>query len=175
MRERIVAAAKSILVRDGLTGWTVDAVAREAGCAKGLIHYHHQSKSSLLARLAASLRADRVGRRLEAFDRLGAPSLDALWMVLQGEAASGEAAAWLALVALADPLVRAELPPRSAELQALAESVGAALDLPRVSLGTIRIALAAMDGIQVPLLLGEAPEAVREAYDRIWLAALATD
>jgi hypothetical protein len=32
--------------------------------------------------------------------------------------------------------------------------------------------LAALDGLQLPLVLGEDAEPVREAFDRIWLTAL---
>jgi AcrR family transcriptional regulator len=172
MRARIVEAAKSILVRKGLTGWTVDAVAREAGCAKGLIHYHHRSKAALLAAAATSLRSDRIARRAAAFERRGTRALDALWTVLAAEVASGECSAWLGLVTTRDREVRAALRPSADELEHLAAAVEGALEVAHLSPATVRVLLAALDGMQVPLLLGDPPETVREAYDRFWLAAL---
>lgn len=172
MRAKIVEAANSVLVRDGLTGWTVDAVAREAGCAKGLVHYHHHSKAALLAAAAAALRRQRIARRLDAFTHSGAPALDRLWAVLLEEAASGECAAWLGLATLPDSGVRAALRTTDEELGELAVAVEAALDLPQVRADTVRILFAALDGMQLPLLLGDPSEPVREAYDRFWLATL---
>ena len=48
MKLRIVEASERVLIEQGLEGWTVEGVAREAGCAKGLVHYHHRTKGALL-------------------------------------------------------------------------------------------------------------------------------
>ena len=171
-QQRIVEAAKSTLLREGLAGWTVERVAREAGCAKGLVHYHFHSKWELLALVASNLRRERIERRAEAFRRQGTAGLDALWAVLLAEVESGECAAWLGLVTLADPLVRDALPPTGDDLRKLAAQVSASLDVSGPSLEAMRVVVASLDGMQIPLLLGDSPTVVREMYDRFWLAVL---
>ena len=53
-----------VLARDGYAGATVAAVAREAGLAQGLVHYHFASKSELLAAAIAQL-SERLAQRVE--------------------------------------------------------------------------------------------------------------
>ena len=45
---KILVAAKKVLVRDGLEGLTLDAIAREAGVNKAATHYHFGSKAGLI-------------------------------------------------------------------------------------------------------------------------------
>ena len=66
LKEQISGAALDVLIRDGLEKWTVSAVADQAGCAKGLVHYHHKTKEQLLGTAADQL------ARATAEDRLGA-------------------------------------------------------------------------------------------------------
>src|SRR5262245_43030941 len=49
----ILEAVLSLLARDGISGVSMRAVAREAGVALGLVHYYFEDKTSLIA---ASLR-----------------------------------------------------------------------------------------------------------------------
>jgi AcrR family transcriptional regulator len=105
MKSEILGAAKSVLVKRGLTAWTIEDVAREAQCAKGLVNYHYKTKANLLAQVGESLREDRIGRRLAALENEGATALDALWNTLTAEVRSGELAAWLSLSALPDQAV----------------------------------------------------------------------
>ena len=53
LKDKIVAGAAKVLVREGMQNWSVDRVAAEVGCGKGLIAYHHGTKQSLLAAVAA--------------------------------------------------------------------------------------------------------------------------
>jgi AcrR family transcriptional regulator len=171
-QQRIVEAAQVTLVREGLTGWTMDRVAREAGCAKGLVHYHFRTKVELLAVVAASLRRQRAQRRIEAFAVAGADALDALWQVLIREVKSGEAAAWLALATVPDRTVRDALLAAPDELDRLGIAAAASLETPYLPAPALLTLLAALDGLQFPLILGAAAEPVREAFDRLWLTAL---
>ena len=66
LKKQISDALLEVLVRDGLEHWTVSAVADQAGCAKGLVHYHHNTKEQLLGTVADQLAKTR------AEDRLGA-------------------------------------------------------------------------------------------------------
>lgn len=171
-QQRIIDAAKAILIRDGLAGWTVERVAREASCAKGLVHYHFETKWQLLGLVAAALRKERMGRRAGAFARSGTDALDALWEVLTAETASGECAAWFALATVQDRTVRDALPATGDDLRRVAAAMATALALPEPSIPHLRVVLATLDGMQLPLLLGDDREAVREVYDRYWLATL---
>ncbi|HEU4829524.1 MAG TPA: TetR family transcriptional regulator [Gemmatimonadales bacterium] len=171
-QQRIIDAAKAILIRDGLAGWTVERVAREAGCAKGLVHYHFETKWQVLALVAAALRKERMARRAGAFGRSGADALDALWEVLTAETASGECAAWFALATVQDRTVHDALPATGDDLRRVAAAMATALSLPELPITRLRVVLSTLDGMQLPLLLGDDSEAVREVYDRYWLATL---
>ena len=89
-RKAILDAAASLLVANGLAGTSVDAVAQQAGIAKGTVYLYFASRSDLLAALRSRYTqglADRAGSILEhadpadpgsvtgAFDRLAAELL----------------------------------------------------------------------------------------------------
>ncbi|MEO8200039.1 MAG: TetR family transcriptional regulator, partial [Gemmatimonadota bacterium] len=82
MKRAILSAAKLILIRKGLAAWTIEDVALEANCAKGLVNYHYKTKTRLLAQVAESLVDDRFERRVTALRNEGAAALDSLWHVL---------------------------------------------------------------------------------------------
>ncbi|MDX2176851.1 MAG: TetR/AcrR family transcriptional regulator [Candidatus Sumerlaeia bacterium] len=48
-RERILEASLAVVRRDGPAGFTMDAIAREAGLSKGGLFHHFASKEALLA------------------------------------------------------------------------------------------------------------------------------
>lgn len=169
MKDSIVAAATRVLLRDGLQSWSVDRVAVEAGCAKGLVHYHHRTKRELLGRVGESLSRARQARRLEALSGSGADALDRLWLALVREVRSGEWAAWAAIAA--EPGLPGPLAPPG-DLPALAEAISRALDLPTLRGEDARLAAAALDGFQLALHLGAPEAATREAYHQLWLALL---
>lgn len=169
MKDKLIGAASRVLVREGLAGWSVDLVAAEAGCAKGLVHYHHGSKKALLAAVAARLNHERQSRRLEALSGTGAAALDRLWSCLEEEVRKGQWAAWAALVA--EPAI--EAPAGAAgELAAIGAAVARALELPGLKPEDTRLAVSALDGFQVALARGAPRDAVVEGYHRLWLALL---
>ena len=47
-RKAILDATEALLMLRGAHTLTIDAVAREARCAKGLVHYHFRTKGQLL-------------------------------------------------------------------------------------------------------------------------------
>jgi AcrR family transcriptional regulator len=158
-----------VLLRDGFQKWSVDRVAAEAGCAKGLVPYHHGSKQRLLATVAANLHRTRRERRLTALEGTGAAALDRLWLTLIEEVRRGEWAAWMALAT--EPGIPS--PERLPEdLAALAGAIGKTLELPALRPEEARLAEAALDGFQLALHQGTGEEAVHEAYHRLWLALL---
>jgi AcrR family transcriptional regulator len=70
-REDILAAARAVLLRDGIAAVTLDAVAREAGMSKTGLYYYFASKEALVFELVfAVLRSqgERVRDAVEAVD-----------------------------------------------------------------------------------------------------------
>ena len=169
LKDEIVAAASRVLRRQGLGGWSVDLVAAEAGCAKGLVAYHHGTKRALLGAVGRELWRARQAQRLAALSGSGAAALDALWLVLTAAVREGGSVAFAALSA--EPGI--ETPPDSAEeLAALGAAIARALDLPEFPPAEARLAAAALDGFELALLRGASEESVHEAYHRLWLSFL---
>ncbi len=66
--EKIIAAAKTLIAREGINALTMEAVAEAAGISKGGVLHHFRSKEALLAEL--------VSRELEADRRDSAREMD---------------------------------------------------------------------------------------------------
>jgi AcrR family transcriptional regulator len=64
-RDRILASAVQVAIRDGVSAMTLEAVAREAGVSKGGLLYHFSSKDELIAAMLEH-HAARIQRTLEA-------------------------------------------------------------------------------------------------------------
>jgi len=169
LKDQIAESAARVLLHHGLQGWSIDRVAAEAGCAKGLVAYHHGSKRALLATVASNLRHARQAERFAALRESGAAALDGLWRVLADEVRSGR---WAAAHALA---VEPDIPTPPDDLPALAafgSAIGTALEVPTLLPDEVRLASSAFDGFQSALHAGAPEEGVREAYHRLWLALL---
>lgn len=169
MKILIAKAAAAVLLRDGFQQWSIDRVAAEAGCAKGLVPYHHGTKKKLLATVALDLDRARLDRRMAALAGSGSNALDRLWDVLAGEVTNGEWAAWTALVAAPDIACPR---PSAADLAAFGAAAGRALGVPPLKPDEAVLASAALDGFQQALHLGTPSDAVHEAFHRLWLAFL---
>ena len=59
-REAILRAADWVVVEEGVSGMTLEAVAREAGVSKGGLLYHFPSKEALIGGM--------IGRLIEGFE-----------------------------------------------------------------------------------------------------------
>jgi len=102
-RKLILDAAETVLQQRGAHAMTMDAVARTAKCAKGLVHYHFQTKKQLLVETVVQIADAREALWIEAFDTPNPQdAIDLTWEVVKGEANSGTLKAWTSLVALAD-------------------------------------------------------------------------
>lgn len=168
MRENILAAARVVLIRGDLTGWTMAEVAREAGCAKGLVHYHFKTKATLLRDVAATMKESRTEARIGALSGEGTAALDSLWAVLKRETASGEFRTWLGLLALDQKELREILQQHAGP--GLGKAAAEALALPVVPPDGFLEAI--LDGFQIALLGSADPAGLRDAYDRFWLGLL---
>jgi len=186
LKDQVLQAALTVLRRSGLDRWTTAAVAREAGCAKGLVHYHYHDKETLLAAAARALTSERSEARLAAFAATGTAALDALWRALSEEVASGGSAARLGLAGHSSAVVRRGTRPAEDYFARLDRAVAASLDLaspspspspsaspspaptPAPPAGLMRAVDATLDGLELALLRGDAEDAVHEAFHRIW-------
>ena len=172
MKSKILATAIQVLSRQGLSAWTVERVAHDTGCAKGLVHYHFRNKSELLTQVAAAIGERQQSRRVGALRATGASSLDLLWEVLVEEVRSGEFGAWIALVAHPDLSVRAALRLPTNEVALLGAAAIEALDLEASPAEVGRLIVAGLHGFQLSLLRGEEAESAHEAYHRFWLGVI---
>ncbi|HKV75198.1 MAG TPA: helix-turn-helix domain-containing protein [Gemmatimonadales bacterium] len=172
MKIQIADAAAQLLIEHGLDDWTLDRVAARARCAKGLVLYHHRNRAALLAQVAGVLRRRRADRRLKALSHSGPDAIDALWRLIEEEVASGEATAWLALLALREPDVLEATGRVSAEEAALGPLLAKALELEGEAEALVASTVAALDGFAIALLRRTPRAVVREAYHRFWLGLL---
>lgn len=105
-RAEIVAAMLPVLARHGYEKATIQAIAREAGIAPGLIHYHFENKREILVSLLYSIAEfaqarfqQKVGDATDPIERLRAyfearlglnegasPSVVAAWVMIGAEA-----------------------------------------------------------------------------------------
>lgn len=170
MKSAILAAARTVLIREGFDAWTIEAVAREAGCAKGLVNYHFRSKTLLLAEVARALREDRLRTRLAPLHHRGTEALDALWRAIEEEVATGVFGAWIALLSRREREIVAalRLPPDSEA--ALGRAATAALEAPHPVSGALLESI--LSGFQLGLYRGQAAAVLREAYHRFWISLL---
>lgn len=169
LKDTIVSGAAAVLVREGLQNWSVDRVAAEVGCAKGLVAYHHGSKKSLLAAVGLLLSRRRLAGRLAALQGSGADALDRLWQSLVGEVRTGEWAAWAALTAEPGIDTRGD---SAADVAALSSAISRVLEVPPFRPEEVHLITAALDGFQVALHAGAPEDGIREAYHRLWLSLL---
>jgi len=171
MYDAILDASTTILLKSGLEGWTVDAVATSAGCAKGLVNYHFGSKDTLLAMVRERLEFARRETRLSALAKAeGTAALDSLWDLLAREVTSGSFGAWLDLIRHFGPATKAG---RQADEERLAAAAARSLGVAEADLVPESPLIGpALDGFQLRLLQGEPEANVREGYDRLWLGVL---
>ncbi len=178
-RELILESAESFIRENGAGTLTVEAIAKEAGCAKGLIHYHFKTKNGVIQAAAERLAETRKRRWTEAFT---APTpreaIDRSWKVLTDESKDGTLRAWFSLVgsklALTEPTVKHvddvfSAGIRDASLEMLHNS-GLALLVPANEVGWYLGSV--IHGMGVHLLCGTDPAELEGAYAAAWVGLL---
>ena len=176
-RTRIVDAAVRCLVRDGVTGATMAAIAIEGGVSKALLHYHYSDRARLMAEVANQLGERIIGRERAAMDGVqGSGAVDALWNWLETELARGELRALLDLALQQEPEVRvasgaaarARAHAAARTVEHLFAGLGLTPRMPSALLGGASLAF--IDG----LAIGVASPArdPRASFDLFWLALL---
>lgn len=89
-RSRILAATVEAMGSASAKGLTIEAVARRAGCAKGLVNYHFKTKAALFSAAAERLWDDRVTAWQAALERKDpTQAINAGWGLVGKEARSG--------------------------------------------------------------------------------------
>lgn len=108
MRMRIVEAGIQCVVREGVQGASMSAIAAGADVSKALLHYHFADRAQLLAGIVTTL-----GKRLVARAALKegetASTVDLLWRWLHAELCRGELHALLELRTIRSTPVRQAL------------------------------------------------------------------
>ena len=164
-RDAILDASVAILAARGLKAWTLDEVAREARCAKGLVVYHHGSKTNLLRQSAATIEADIGQARLAGLDQ--PDPLDGLWQSVLGGIASGRFRARTALRAAAFGTQAADH-----RGEPIRRAAAVALDIPFEALAAETALRAMLDGLSLQLLDGVPEESVKASYDQLWVTMI---
>ena len=178
-RDAILDAALALLRDRRGTDITTDEVARKAGCAKGLVHYHFKTKDQLLAAAAEHLWRRRTSSWTAALGSVTPKAaIRAAWETLLAEASGGEAAACAALGLRANELVVRSV---SAGRVAFAREIGAALErllwqlrlepsVPVPELGALFVAV--VEGIGLQLGSGAAADDMEQAWSAFWAGLL---
>ena len=148
-RRRILESATRLLRTRGIDAFAIEAVARGAGVAKGLVIYHFGSRAELLRECGVAVQLDREGRLRQArASDPGVRGIDACWEELRRQTTDGTTRAWLGLLAAG-----AAPPPAEPDIDALSSA-------------------SVLDGCAVALAAGVPEASVRDAHDALWLALL---
>lgn len=161
IRERLVATATTLFLRDGFAATSLDTIANEAGYSKGAVYSNFRNKDDLCLAVLDRIHAEQAGRiveamsgarnveeRLTAFERWAEANIgDEAWTSLEVE---------FAFSAGRDPRVRAELAERSKVVSGLlsglvganATEFGIALPMPAQDVAIALLSLGIGLGVQ---------------------------
>ncbi|MSR06198.1 MAG: TetR/AcrR family transcriptional regulator [Gemmatimonadetes bacterium] len=178
-RDRVLTTAARHLKRAGISGFTLDEIAEEAGCAKGLITYHFGSKDELIH---AATEEILRGNETQWLTTLRADSFETAvrqtWQTLLAEVRDGYWRAWLSLAVSRDKvivqLVSNHAAGLSEKLQAGIESQFRTMGLePTVTVAELGQFLAVgLQGLGLQLATGVKPELLEGAHSALWVAVL---
>jgi len=179
-RARILECAEGLIRQYGADAVTVDAVAKTADSAKGLVHYHFKTKQGLLGAVAERIAAARRARWQSAFE---APTADEAisrtWSLLAEESDTGTFKAWYSLIYADDRLpdglarrIRQEFGEglRAALTRLLRAKLGLAATVPEEELGCLLEAV--VGGTGMLLACGAEVHRLEGAYAAAWLGIL---
>ena len=176
-RIRIVDATIRCLVREGVAGATMAAIAAEGGVSKALLHYHYSDRARLMAGVVSQLGRRIIGRERTAMDAAhGSGAVDALWEWLEEELARGELRALLELALQPEQAIRtasdavafARGRAATQTVEQLFAGLGLTPRMPAALLGGASMAF--VDGLAVGGTTGEREP--RVSFDLFWLALL---
>jgi AcrR family transcriptional regulator len=175
-RSRIVRAGIRCVVRDGMAGASMAAIASEADVSKALLHYHFSDRAQLLAEMTTLLGRRLITREQSALEyNETVTPVERLWQLISAELDRGELRALLALATVHDKAVRDAMDEvstaRRTSSAATVDELFAQLGLtPRVSTTLIAGAsVALVDGLALDR---ESGRDSRVSFDVFWLAML---
>ncbi len=177
-RRSILDAAILELREKGAGAATVEAVAKRAGCAKGLVLYHFKTKQDLFEAAAVALANTRTSKWTAAFEGTATEAIDQTWDVLTAESANGVTMAWASLLSptgqISDQAVKNLTESFASALGeagfALFGRLGAEPRVSKEELGWLLSSI--VTGIETSLLAGADMDAVDGAYTAAWLGVL---
>ncbi len=178
-RSSILEATESLLRRQGAGAITVDSVARAAGCAKGLVHYHFGTKANLLKQALLSLSGAREARWIAAMSATTPEdAIDETWSLIIEEARNGTLRALASLAITNDPVIDRVVRAGIREFgEGLTHALAAMLDraeltptIPAEQIGWMIAAV--VQGTSQHLVAGAEPEILENAYAAAWLGVL---
>jgi AcrR family transcriptional regulator len=158
----------------------VEAVAKTAGSAKGLVHYHFKTKLGLLGAVLDRVAKTRTREWLVALEP-GAPqsAVERSWNLLTEESTSGAVLAWHTLLQSGDVFTDRSV---KSVVNEFSQSLGDALvrllkedmrlvpTVPSDEIGWLMTAV--IDGIGLQLLAGASESELQGAYAAAWLGIL---
>lgn len=178
-RLAILGAAERLLRRRGATETTIEAVAKEARCAKGLVHYHFKTKPALLGAVAEQLGVAREAAWVAAF-RAPSPqaAIQQTWELISREARDGTIRGWTSLFAEQNSLTGQTVRRRvetfagalSGAVGRLLQDLGLRPTIPVREVGWLLAGVVHGTGIQ--LEAGANPTELQGAYSAAWLGLL---
>lgn len=166
MRANILEASIALLAEGGFSGWSIERVARRAGCAKGLVIHYYGTRPELLAVSGREIGRRRQEDRLSALRWDGTVALDRLWAVLVDHSRNGLTRA--AILLAAHGFVTVDDGDGPALHKAVLESLGISADsfADQISLWAM------LEGIELQLIRGVGSTRARSSYDRLWASLI---
>ena len=178
-RDRVLSVTIRHAKRGGLSAITLDAVADETGCAKGLVTYHFGSKDALIHSATEEiLRAHEAQWKQALHADSFETAIRQTWQTLLAEVRDGYWRAWLSLVTSKDrvivQLVSNHITRFTEALRSATESQIRTMGLePTVSLSELGNFLAAgISGMGLHLATGAKPDILEGAHSAMWVAVL---
>ncbi len=179
-RSKILECAEELVRNKGANVLTVDGVAKAAGSAKGLVHYHFKTKKGLLSAVSERLSESRADHWSHAFEAESpSQAVHQSWKLLTEESNNGTLRGWLTLFGtkelLADQSInnasrRFSKSVGTALVRMLDEGMGLSPTVRAEEVGRLMVAI--IDGIGLQLLGGGDPDALEGAYAAAWLGLL---
>ena len=178
-KRSIIEGATAELCEKGAATATVEAVAKRAECAKGLVLYHFKTKQGLFESAGAAIAVTRATHWAMAFEGGSPPdTIDKTWSLLTTESTNGTTLAWSSLLSpigqISDHAVKQLAGDFARVLGEAGMGLFASLGTePRVNEDELGWLLASIvTGVEAALLTGADPGVVGGAYTAAWLGVL---
>lgn len=177
-RTRILNAMAELLRREGADRLTNDRIARQAGCAKGLVNYHYQTKDLLTADFVRYLGDRRLRRWRRSVRTDPADAISATWRAVRADASQRVIMYSAKVVGSGSAVDTAVSKNREdmAELlggfaERVMETLGLRSTIPMRQIGWMLSAV--VDGAVLQLADSPDRQIVEDGYSAAWLGVLA--